>query len=58
MHYLCLYFTGVCELEEGEVNGQELTTTSHTVGRLSFGKDPVTKKVSFQHYFLVKQSLL
>lgn len=36
---------GVCELEEGEVNGQELTTTSHTVGRLSFGKDPVTKKI-------------
>ncbi|XP_053403200.1 peroxynitrite isomerase THAP4-like [Mercenaria mercenaria] len=36
---------GVCELEEGEVNGQEMTTTSHTLGRLSFGKDPATKVI-------------
>ena len=56
-HILFIYIkfdklcTGVCEIEEGEVQGQKLTTTSHTVGRLTFGKDPVTKKVGFLEIF-------
>lgn len=36
---------GLSELEEGEVTGQQMITVSHTVGRLTFGKDPVTKKI-------------
>lgn len=37
--------TGLVELEEGELNGKEIKTESHSVGRMSFGKPPATKKV-------------
>lgn len=37
---------GVAELEEGEVNGQEIKTESHTLGRMTFGKPPAVRKVS------------
>ncbi|KAL4220556.1 THAP domain-containing protein 4 [Mactra antiquata] len=47
---------GVCELEEGEVNGQQITTESHTLGRLTFGKDPATKKI--KRIFQMKEDRL
>ncbi|XP_071085797.1 peroxynitrite isomerase THAP4-like [Haliotis cracherodii] len=36
---------GLCEIEEGEVTGESLKTTSHTLGRLTFGKPPQTKQI-------------
>ncbi|XP_067670231.1 peroxynitrite isomerase THAP4-like isoform X2 [Haliotis asinina] len=36
---------GLSEIEEGEVTGQSLKTTSHTVGRLTFGKPPQTQQI-------------
>ena len=36
---------GLVELEEGELNEKEIKTESHTLGRMSFGKPPATKKV-------------
>ncbi|XP_033760333.1 THAP domain-containing protein 4-like [Pecten maximus] len=36
---------GVSEVEEGEFTDTEMRTESHTVGRLSFGKPPETKKI-------------
>uniref|UniRef100_A0A2K6L4X2 THAP domain containing 4 n=2 Tax=Rhinopithecus TaxID=542827 RepID=A0A2K6L4X2_RHIBE len=32
--------TGVVEVEEGEVNGQELCIASHSIARISFAKEP------------------
>ncbi|KAF3823971.1 hypothetical protein GH733_008256, partial [Mirounga leonina] len=32
--------TGIVEVEEGEVNGQELSITSHSIARISFAKEP------------------
>ncbi|XP_043925503.1 peroxynitrite isomerase THAP4-like isoform X1 [Protopterus annectens] len=32
--------TGIVEVEEGEVRGQELTISSHSVARMSFAKAP------------------
>ncbi|KAL5004322.1 hypothetical protein ScPMuIL_017778 [Solemya velum] len=37
---------GVCELEEGHMVGQEIKMESHTLGRLTFGKEPKTKKIA------------
>ena len=39
------FHAGLVELEEGELSGKEIKTESHTLGRLSFGKPPATKKV-------------
>ena len=36
---------GVAEVEEGEMTDDTITLHSHTVGRLTFGKPPETKKV-------------
>lgn len=36
---------GVSEMAEGTVEGQSVDLESHTLGRMSFGKDPQTKKV-------------
>lgn len=36
---------GVSEMAEGTVEGQSVGLESHTLGRMSFGKDPQTKKV-------------
>lgn len=33
-------------MEEGEVNGQELCITSHSVARISFAKEPHVEQVS------------
>lgn len=37
---------GVSETEEGEYTDSELRTESHTLGRMTFGKPPATKKIS------------
>lgn len=36
---------GVSEMAEGTMEGQSVGLESHTLGRMSFGKDPQTKKV-------------
>lgn len=36
---------GVSEMAEGTVEGQSVGLESHTLRRMSFGKDPQTKKV-------------
>ncbi|KAK3095872.1 hypothetical protein FSP39_020160, partial [Pinctada imbricata] len=36
---------GVSDMEEGEVNGQEIKLESHTLGRMTFGAPPQTKKL-------------
>ncbi|XP_022287823.2 peroxynitrite isomerase THAP4-like [Crassostrea virginica] len=36
---------GVSEIAEGTVNGQTIELESRTLGRMSFGKDPQTKKL-------------
>ncbi|XP_030071844.1 peroxynitrite isomerase THAP4 isoform X1 [Microcaecilia unicolor] len=38
--------TGIVEVEEGEVNGEELTITSHSVARISFAKEPHVQQIS------------
>ncbi|XP_005247073.4 peroxynitrite isomerase THAP4 isoform X1 [Homo sapiens] len=38
--------TGVVEVEEGEVNGQELCIASHSIARISFAKEPHVEQVS------------
>lgn len=37
---------GVCEIEEGTFTDNEIKVESSSLGRLSFGNDPATKKVS------------
>lgn len=37
---------GLVEVEEGEVNGQELSITSHSIARISFAKEPHVEQVS------------
>ncbi|ESO98868.1 hypothetical protein LOTGIDRAFT_231221 [Lottia gigantea] len=44
--FLTAHNNGVTSVEEGEVNNEEIKTESHTVGRLTFGSDPETKKLS------------
>ncbi|XP_043434380.1 peroxynitrite isomerase THAP4 isoform X2 [Prionailurus bengalensis] len=38
--------TGIVEVEEGEVNGQELCITSHSVARISFAKEPHVEQIT------------
>uniref|UniRef100_A0A2K6EKA3 THAP domain containing 4 n=1 Tax=Propithecus coquereli TaxID=379532 RepID=A0A2K6EKA3_PROCO len=38
--------TGIVEVEEGEVNGQELCIASHSIARISFAKEPHVEQVS------------
>ncbi|XP_018121317.1 peroxynitrite isomerase THAP4 isoform X2 [Xenopus laevis] len=38
--------TGVVEVEEGEVEGNQLRLTSHSVSRISFAKDPHVTQIS------------
>uniref|UniRef100_A0A663LUA7 THAP domain containing 4 n=1 Tax=Athene cunicularia TaxID=194338 RepID=A0A663LUA7_ATHCN len=40
--------TGLVEVEEGEVNGQELSIASHSIARMSFAKKPHVEQVSAQ----------
>lgn len=41
-----LFGPGLVEVEEGEVNGQELSIASHSVARISFAKKPHVEQVS------------
>ncbi|KAG8508289.1 THAP domain-containing protein 4 [Galemys pyrenaicus] len=41
--------TGIVEVEEGEVNGQELSVVSHSVARVSFAKEPHVEQPMTQH---------
>ncbi|KAM6178501.1 peroxynitrite isomerase THAP4 [Rhynchocyon petersi] len=38
--------TGIVEVEEGEVNGQELSITSHSIARISFAKEPHVEQIT------------
>uniref|UniRef100_A0A8C0QQS6 THAP domain containing 4 n=1 Tax=Chelonoidis abingdonii TaxID=106734 RepID=A0A8C0QQS6_CHEAB len=39
--------TGLVEVEEGEVNGQELSIASHSIARISFAKKPHVEQVTY-----------
>ena len=41
-----LRYSGLAEVEEGEVTGQELTLMSTNVGRMTFGVPPAVKQVN------------
>lgn len=49
---------GVVEIEEGEVNGQELTLSSHSVARISFAKEPHVQQVRMDSRILEIMLLL
>ncbi|XP_067596051.1 peroxynitrite isomerase THAP4 isoform X1 [Pseudorca crassidens] len=38
--------TGIVEVEEGEVNGQELCIASHSIARTSFAKEPHVEQIT------------
>ncbi|XP_057714045.1 THAP domain-containing protein 4 isoform X2 [Corythoichthys intestinalis] len=38
--------TGLVEIEEGELSGQQLNLRSHTIARISFAKEPHVKEIS------------
>lgn len=42
----CPSLAGIVEVEEGEVNGQELSISSHSISRISFAKEPHVEQVS------------
>jgi len=42
---LCSSVSGLADVSEGEVNGQELQLASTSVGRISFGVPPAVKQV-------------
>ncbi|XP_068136716.1 peroxynitrite isomerase THAP4 isoform X2 [Hyperolius riggenbachi] len=44
--FICAQNIGIVEVEEGVVEGEQLTLTSHSVGRMSFAKDPHVQQVS------------
>jgi len=44
-----LCYTGLAEVEEGEVNGEVLLLSSTNVGRMSFGKPPAVTQVNYAH---------
>uniref|UniRef100_A0A8C5MKG9 THAP domain containing 4 n=1 Tax=Leptobrachium leishanense TaxID=445787 RepID=A0A8C5MKG9_9ANUR len=37
--------TGVVEIEEGEVQGEQLTISSHSISRISFAKEPHVQQI-------------
>ncbi|XP_062572208.1 peroxynitrite isomerase THAP4-like [Saccostrea cucullata] len=43
--FISSHNNGVSEMAEGTVGSQCITVESHTLGRMSFGKDPKTKKL-------------
>nr|XP_034327369.1 THAP domain-containing protein 4 isoform X1 [Crassostrea gigas] len=43
--FISSHNNGVSEMAEGTVEGQSVGLESHTLGRMSFGKDPQTKKL-------------
>ncbi|KAM5164604.1 peroxynitrite isomerase THAP4 [Mantella aurantiaca] len=43
--FICAQNLGVVEVEEGEVQGEQLTLTSNSVSRMSFAKEPHVQKI-------------
>ena len=41
-------FSGLAEVEEGEVNGHEIRLLSHSVARISFANNPKVQKVQLK----------
>ncbi|KAM9008431.1 peroxynitrite isomerase THAP4 isoform 2-T2 [Ara ararauna] len=46
--------TGLVEVEEGEVNGQELSIASHSIARISFAKKPHVEQPSEDVSYITK----
>ncbi|XP_075717498.1 peroxynitrite isomerase THAP4 isoform X3 [Rhinoderma darwinii] len=44
--FICAQNIGVVEVEEGEVHGEQLTLTSHSLSRISFAKEPHVQQIS------------
>ncbi|XP_069831406.1 peroxynitrite isomerase THAP4 isoform X1 [Dendropsophus ebraccatus] len=44
--FICAQNTGVVEVEEGEVQGEQLTLTSNSLSRISFAKEPHVEQIS------------
>ncbi|KAM4043563.1 peroxynitrite isomerase THAP4 isoform 2-T2 [Anomaloglossus baeobatrachus] len=44
--FICAQNTGVVEVEEGEVQGEQLTLTSQSLSRISFAKEPHVQQIS------------
>ncbi|MEE6508861.1 hypothetical protein FKM82_023291 [Ascaphus truei] len=44
--FICSQNTGVVEVEEGEVQGEQLSLTSHSVSRISFANEPHVQQIS------------
>ncbi|XP_073437286.1 peroxynitrite isomerase THAP4 isoform X5 [Dendrobates tinctorius] len=44
--FICAQNFGVVEVEEGEVEGEQLTLTSQSVSRISFAKEPYVQQIS------------
>jgi len=47
-----LWYAGLADVEEGEVNGQELLLASTSVGRMSFGAPPAVKQANYIQHVL------
>lgn len=45
----CVSALGVVEVEEGEVQGEQLTLTSHSLSRMSFAKEPQVQQVRTEY---------
>lgn len=44
--FICAQNTGMVEVEEGEVQGEQLKLTSHSLSRISFAKEPHVQQIS------------
>ncbi|XP_053315007.1 peroxynitrite isomerase THAP4 isoform X2 [Spea bombifrons] len=44
--FICAQNIGVVEIEEGEVQGEQLTLTSLSLNRISFAKEPYVEQIS------------
>ncbi|XP_063771898.1 peroxynitrite isomerase THAP4 isoform X2 [Pseudophryne corroboree] len=44
--FICAQNMGLVEVEEGEVQGEQLSLTSHSLSRISFAKEPHVQKIS------------
>lgn len=50
-----LWYSGLADVEEGEVNGQELLLNSCSVGRMSFGAPPAVKQVNLDILYIMEE---
>ncbi|KAM8953171.1 peroxynitrite isomerase THAP4 [Pelodytes ibericus] len=44
--FICAQNIGVVEIEEGEIQGEQLSLTSHSLSRISFAKKPTVQQIS------------